>query len=108
MKLTACCSRGIRESWQPRAVPSSTSSRGSISSRTGTGLAAEPDRIRRKGARAKMSQYDADDGFSTRAIHAGQDADPATGATVVPIYATSTFTQESPGQHRGYDYSRSG
>ncbi|MDB5351006.1 MAG: cystathionine beta-lyase/cystathionine gamma-synthase [Planctomycetota bacterium] len=48
------------------------------------------------------------DGFSTRAIHAGQDADPATGATVVPIYATSTFTQESPGQHKGYEYSRSG
>src|SRR5713226_9544444 len=46
-------------------------------------------------------------GFSTRAIHAGQDADPATGATVVPIYATSTFTQEAPGQHKGYEYSRS-
>ncbi|HEX3313574.1 MAG TPA: PLP-dependent transferase, partial [Gemmataceae bacterium] len=47
-------------------------------------------------------------GFSTRAIHAGQDADPATGATVVPIYATSTYTQEAPGHHKGYDYSRSG
>src|SRR5436305_8248142 len=47
-------------------------------------------------------------GFATRAIHAGQDADPATGATVVPIYATSTFTQEGPGEHKGYDYSRSG
>lgn len=47
-------------------------------------------------------------GFSTRAIHAGQDADPATGATVVPIYATSTFTQAAPGQHKGYEYSRSG
>lgn len=47
-------------------------------------------------------------GFSTRAIHAGQEADPATGATVVPIYATSTFTQEAPGVHRGYEYSRSG
>jgi cystathionine beta-lyase/cystathionine gamma-synthase len=47
-------------------------------------------------------------GFATRAIHAGQDADPATGATVVPIYATSTYTQEAPGKHRGYDYSRSG
>jgi cystathionine gamma-lyase len=46
--------------------------------------------------------------FSTRAIHAGQDADPATGATVVPIYATSTYTQEAPGQHKGYEYSRSG
>src|SRR6516225_9537971 len=47
-------------------------------------------------------------GFATRAIHAGQDADPATGATVVPIYATSTFTQEAPGRHKGYEYSRSG
>src|SRR3954463_1403221 len=47
-------------------------------------------------------------GFSTRAIHAGQDADPATGATIVPIYATSTYTQAGPGQHRGYEYSRSG
>src|SRR6201982_3488470 len=47
-------------------------------------------------------------GFATRAIHAGQDAGPATGATVVPIYATSTFTQEAPGRHKGYEYSRSG
>ena len=47
-------------------------------------------------------------GFSTRAIHAGQDPDPATGATVVPIYATSTYTQASPGDHKGYEYSRSG
>ena len=47
-------------------------------------------------------------GFSTRAIHAGQDADPTTGATVVPIYATSTYTQAAPGDHKGYEYSRSG
>ena len=47
-------------------------------------------------------------GFATRAIHAGQDADPATGATVVPIYATSTYTQAGVGQHKGYEYSRSG
>jgi cystathionine beta-lyase/cystathionine gamma-synthase len=47
-------------------------------------------------------------GFATRAIHAGQDADPATGATVVPIYATSTYTQAAPGKHKGYEYSRSG
>src|SRR5439155_10472206 len=46
--------------------------------------------------------------FETLAIHAGQDADPATGATVVPIYATSTYTQEAPGKHKGYEYSRSG
>jgi cystathionine gamma-lyase len=47
-------------------------------------------------------------GFSTRAIHAGQEADPATGATIVPIYATSTYTQSAPGVHKGYEYSRSG
>jgi len=47
-------------------------------------------------------------GFATLAIHAGQEADPATGATVVPIYATSTYTQEAPGRHKGYEYSRSG
>jgi cystathionine beta-lyase/cystathionine gamma-synthase len=47
-------------------------------------------------------------GFSTRSIHAGQEPDASTGATVVPIYATSTFTQEAPGRHKGYEYSRSG
>src|ERR687892_1116088 len=47
-------------------------------------------------------------GFSTRAIHAGQAPDPATGATIVPIYATSTYTQAAPGDHKGYEYSRSG
>jgi cystathionine gamma-lyase len=47
-------------------------------------------------------------GFATLAIHAGQGADPATGATVVPIYATSTYTQAAPGQHKGYEYSRTG
>ncbi len=44
--------------------------------------------------------------FSTRAIHSGQDADPATGATIVPIYQTSTYTQSGIGEHKGYDYSR--
>jgi cystathionine gamma-synthase/cystathionine gamma-lyase len=48
----------------------------------------------------------ADSGFSTRAIHAGQDPDPTTGATIVPIYQTSTYTQEAPGRHKGYEYSR--
>ena len=47
-------------------------------------------------------------GFETRAIHAGQQADPTTGAVVTPLYLTSTFQQTAPGQHRGYDYSRSG
>jgi cystathionine gamma-lyase len=44
--------------------------------------------------------------FSTRAIHVGQEADPATGATVPPIYATSTYTQAAPGRHKGFEYSR--
>jgi cystathionine gamma-lyase len=44
--------------------------------------------------------------FSTRAIHAGQEADPTTGATIVPIYQTSTYTQEAVGKHKGFDYSR--
>src|SRR5213082_2945204 len=55
-----------------------------------------------------MSADNTSHGFSTRAIHAGQDADPATGATVVPIYATSTYTQTGVGQHKGFEYSRTG
>jgi len=47
-------------------------------------------------------------GFETLAIHAGQDPDPTTGAVVVPIYQTSTYVQEQVGQHKGYEYSRSG
>src|SRR5215216_2107558 len=46
-------------------------------------------------------------GFATRAIHAGQQPDPTTGAVMTPIYATSTYVQESPGKHKGFDYSRS-
>ena len=44
--------------------------------------------------------------FATRAIHAGQRPDPTTGAIMTPIYATSTFVQTSPGEHKGYEYSR--
>src|SRR5215470_9234748 len=46
-------------------------------------------------------------GFATRGIHAGQSPDPSTGAIMMPIYATSTYVQESPGVHKGYEYSRS-
>ncbi len=46
-------------------------------------------------------------GIGTRAIHAGQSPDPSTGAVMVPIYATSTYVQSSPGVHQGYEYSRS-
>ena len=44
--------------------------------------------------------------FETRAIHEGQEPDPATGAVTVPIYQTSTYVQEAVGEHKGYDYSR--
>src|SRR2546421_7566653 len=47
------------------------------------------------------------DAFATRAIHAGQEPDPSTGAVITPIYATSTYVQEGPGEHKGYDYARS-
>ncbi len=46
-------------------------------------------------------------GIGTRAIHGGQTPDPSTGAVMVPIYATSTYAQSSPGVHQGYEYSRS-
>src|SRR5262245_7643889 len=45
--------------------------------------------------------------FATRCVHAGQQNDPATGAVMTPIYATSTYAQDSPGVHKGYEYSRS-
>ncbi len=45
--------------------------------------------------------------FATRVIHAGQEPDPSTGAITTPIYQTSTYVQESPGKHKGYDYARS-
>ena len=45
-------------------------------------------------------------GFGTKAIHAGQEPDPTTGAIMTPIYQTSTYTQESPGKHKGYAYAR--
>jgi cystathionine gamma-synthase len=50
----------------------------------------------------------ANDGFETRAIHAGQDPDPMTGAVVPPISLATTFAQEAVGKHHGFDYSRSG
>ena len=46
--------------------------------------------------------------FGTKAIHAGQKPDPVTGAIMTPIYQTSTFVQSAPGEHRGYEYARTG
>src|SRR6516162_4221667 len=54
--------------------------------------------------RAERSQAPA---FGTRAVHAGQEPDPTTGAVMTPIYATSTYVQQSPGVHKGFDYGRS-
>ena len=45
-------------------------------------------------------------GFATKAIHVGQEPDPATGAIIVPIYQTSTYVQEALGKHKGYEYAR--
>jgi len=45
-------------------------------------------------------------GFGTRAIHAGQSPDPTTGAVMTPVYYTSTYAQSAPGEHKGYEYSR--
>src|SRR5215210_4602844 len=47
-------------------------------------------------------------GFETRAVHAGQEPDPTTGSIIVPIYQTSTYVQDKLGQHKGYEYSRTG
>src|SRR5437868_3568148 len=44
--------------------------------------------------------------LETRVIHAGQESDPTTGAVMMPIYATSTYAQKSPGKHQGFEYSR--
>ena len=44
--------------------------------------------------------------FETKVIHAGQAPDPRTGAVMTPIYATSTYAQTSPGEHKGFDYAR--
>jgi len=49
---------------------------------------------------------DREQGFGTRAIHAGQSPDPVTGAVMTPIYLTSTYAQEGPGRHKGFEYSR--
>src|SRR5690348_894290 len=53
-----------------------------------------------------MAKGDNRRGFATRTIHAGQSPDPTTGAVMMPIYATSTFAQSSPGVHKGYEYAR--
>src|SRR2546427_10160973 len=45
-------------------------------------------------------------GFKTDAIHAGQEPDPTTGAVTIPIYQTSTYVQEAPGKHKGFEYAR--
>ncbi len=54
--------------------------------------------------RSPQAQY----GFETRAIHAGQEPDPSTGSVIVPVYQTSTYVQDALGKHKGYEYSRTG
>jgi cystathionine gamma-synthase len=55
--------------------------------------------------RPRAAQYDGQK-FETRAIHAGQEPDPTTGAVIPPVYMTSTYQQSAPGEYAGYDYSR--
>jgi cystathionine beta-lyase/cystathionine gamma-synthase len=55
-----------------------------------------------------MTEESSSWGFATRAIHVGQPPDPTTGAVAVPIYQTATFAQEAVGQHKGYEYARTG
>src|SRR5205807_9230979 len=59
-----------------------------------------------RGHRRPPEAYNRAVDFETRAIHDGQEPDPATGAVTVPIYQTSTYVQEEVGEHKGYDYSR--
>jgi cystathionine gamma-lyase len=54
----------------------------------------------------RITPDDAEGGFSTRAVHAGQKPDPLTGAVMTPIYQTSTYVQEGLGRHKGYEYAR--
>ena len=60
-----------------------------------------------KASYSVMPSLPSDAGFGTKAIHAGQEPDPTTGAIMTPIYATSTYVQQSPGVHKGFEYSRS-
>lgn len=53
-----------------------------------------------------VSLSDLHSGFGTRAVHAGQAPDPGSGAVMTPIYQTSTYAQDAPGEHKGYEYSR--
>ncbi len=55
---------------------------------------------------SSITLADLHSGFGTRAVHAGQSPDPASGAVMTPIYQTSTYAQEAPGKHKGYEYSR--
>jgi len=55
---------------------------------------------------SSITLADLHSGFGTRAVHAGQQPDPSTGAVMTPIYQTSTYAQAAPGQHKGHEYSR--
>ena len=66
-----------------------------------------PKGERRSDASSPTQSMNQKHDFATRVIHAGQSPDPSTGAIMTPIYQTSTYVQESPGRHKGYDYSRS-
>ena len=62
--------------------------------------------MKKKSSRKATRTPEREPGFSTRAIHAGLEPDPSTGAVMTPVYLTSTYVQSAPGVHKGYDYSR--
>src|SRR5947209_611712 len=104
MRRSPTCCRSSPETMSPcsrRTASSSASSRASTSSTICAGASAEA-----LGDFPMAQKQSNRRGFATRGIHAGQAPDPSTGAIMVPIYATSTYVQSSPGVHKGYEYSR--
>ena len=84
-------------------TPPTGSPAGSVRSRSRSGRRC---RARGQGAPGVSPDYHPPMDFETRAIHVGQEPDPATGSVVTPIYQTSTFAQEAVGVNKGYDYAR--
>ncbi len=69
-------------------------------------LAFDADGALQSVQKAEKKTLDGQLGFATKAIHCGQEPEPATGAVVTPVYLTSTYAQKAPGEHSGYEYSR--
>src|SRR5271155_4200999 len=72
----------------------------------GSGRAINPLARNRRRWHSRAMTTSNRDAFATRTVHAGHGPDPTTGAVAVPIYATSTYAQESPGRNKGFEYAR--